>query len=406
VDLPFERCYVTALGFEAHVILGLNFTPSKDVKREFRETVSEGGDPTILFQLNNLFKPLSEIPLFNSIRYSLGYSVESASSDLARKIDRLLLQCNKEAVELLQSHIGAGLGENKPLPSLEVISTALPRSKILSFNERHQKQESGNLENSSLDRDLWESIGQSRPPNPWRWTWAQLYRSQRSDEYQFRSYQLLVHKPDLVRSGEFRIGDREPRQGESAFGLELSAYLRFRTARLGATLAIEEQLQRHRERLIALRNLLIPQLKNRGLLSLPPYRVLLRGMDYLAEMNAIRFSRDHLVSQLEDERTRIWITDSLQGAKRSSRDSDSPVDFITDWWDRVESLESNVRSRLERTESTYEQLFSIMNAQGTFFLQFAVFVLTLVLLWLTAEQYGADPIDIFVRSIKKSGFWN
>jgi hypothetical protein len=175
---------------------------------------------------------------------------------------------------------------------------------------------------------------------------------------------------------------------------------------LGATLAIEEQLQRHRERLIALRNLLIPQLKNRGLLSLPPYRVLLRGMDYLAEMNAIRFSRDHLVSQLEDERTRIWITDSLQGAKRSSRDSDSPVDFITDWWDRVESLESNVRSRLERTESTYEQLFSIMNAQGTFFLQFAVFVLTLVLLWLTAEQYGADPIDIFVRSIKKSGFWN
>ena len=247
----------------------------------------------------NLSNSLSDLPLFNWTRYSFGFRRESESRDLQRKTDQFFLKCNREAADLLENHIGSGLAPRQPLPSLEVISTDLSRDELISHDEDRR---TNGASKQTLRNQFWRNIGQrSTPINPWRWEWGQLYRTRRSDKYGFRSHQMVVHRPDLVQLGDYRIDDREPREGETNFDLALSAYLRYRSVRLGALLAIREKFLRFRDRLVDLRNLLSPQLRSRsnaGLLL----KVVRKGAEILSGINAVRFSQNRLWSQIKDSR--------------------------------------------------------------------------------------------------------
>lgn len=376
----FSSCHVAAFGTEGYITLGLGFTPSDVCKDEFEKLLAEGGEFTTLLTLPNLFEPVSNLSLLSWVRYSLGFRQEPRSSDLQRKIDRLFLRCNREVADLLESYIGSGLALEKPLPSLEIISTDISRDQLLSHEEERER---GNSSERSLNNRFWTNIGQRHPPtNPWRWEWGQLYRTRRSDEYNFRSHQMVVHRPDLVQLEDYRIGDREPGEGETRFGLALRAYLRDRTSRLGAVLAIREQFLRFRDRLIYMRNLLSPQLRTRSSKRLP-LKVLWNGKEVLAGINAVHFSQKRLWSQVKDKRIRSWLFRAFRGAKRSGWNSEETVDFVDDWAEEVEALKSENQSRLERVESAYDKLFTIVNARATILLQLTLAMLTVLLLWLT-----------------------
>lgn len=375
-----KDCHVTAFGIEGYVFLGLNFTPSEECRDEFEDLVTERSETTSILTLPNLFKPIFNLSLFSWVRYSLGFRRESESAVLRREIDRFFLRCNREVADLLGSHIGSGLSPESPLPSLEIISTDIPRNQLLSYREEKRKE---NSSEQSLRHQFWTSIGH-RPPliNPWRWEWGQLYRTRRSDEYKSRGYQMVVHRPDLVELEDYRIDDREPGEEATHFGLALRAYLTDRTGRFGALLAIQEQFLRFRDRLVNLRNLLSPQLRNRSGIGLL-LKVVRKGTEVLSDLNAVRFSQKRLWSQVEKRRVRGWLFGSLHGAKRSKRDSKETVDFVDDWSDEIETLRNENQSRLERIESAYDKLFSIVNARVTFLLQITVVGLTFLLLWLT-----------------------
>lgn len=384
----FRRCHVAAFGVEGYISLGLDFTPSEKCRDEFKNLLTKGGEFTTLVTMPNLFESLSALSLFSWVRYTLGFRQESRSTDLQRKIDQFFLRCNREAADLVESNIGSGLAPEKPLPSLEIISTDIPRDELLSHEETSASR---NSQEQRLGYQFWTNIGERSPPlNPWRWEWGQLYQTQRSDEYGFRSHQMLVHRPDLVRLEDYRIGDRQPGEEESSFSLALRAYLGNRTDRFGALLAIQGKFLLFRDRLVDLRNLLSPQLGGRsgtGLLL----KVLRKGAQVLSSMNAVRFSQRRLWGQVEKKRVKWWLFRSLRGANRSQIDSEEPVDFVEDWGNEIETLKKSNQRRLERIESAYEKLFSIVNARVTFLLQLTVAVLTVALLWLTILMVTSNP---------------
>lgn len=379
-SLLFRSCHVMALGMEGYVALGLKFTPSEECRNKIKELLAEGGKPTILFTMPNLLNSLSDLSLFSRTRYFLGFSREPRSADLQRKIDRFFLRCNREAADLLENHIGSGLAPRQPLPSLEIISTDISRNELVSHDEDRRKK--GSSKRSFRNR-FWRNIGQHAPPtNPWRWEWGQLYRTWRSDEYGFRSHQMVVHRADLVQLEDYRIDDREPREGETKFDLALRAYLIHRVGEFGALLAIREQFLRFRDRLVNLRNLLSPQLRNQSSTGLL-LKVLIKGTEVLSEINAVRFSQARLWSQVNREKVKNWLFRSSRGAKRSQRESEEAVDFVEDWTDEVKTLKNGNQNRLQRIDSAYEKLFTIFNAHATVLLQFTVAGLTVLLLWLT-----------------------
>lgn len=375
-----DRCHVWANSVGDYIALSIVASPSEKCRKQFRQITDNGGEQSFLFYFPHLTRSLGELSLFSDLRFSLGYHEEPPSADFEKQVDRLFLKCNREITDKLNDHIGGGLGTQGPLPSLEVISTALPESQSPTqlWSGEDEKRKSAN---EALNQNFWSCIG-GVSTHPWKWSWGCLYSTDRSDKYSFRSYQMLVHRPNLADYGDYVVGS--VRDDESVSDVQLRGYFSFMGKRIGALLAIREQFFRFRKRLIRLRNQVSPQLGSELGTIRQIWRTLRKGTSQLTEINSIRFSQGRLWSAISEERKRGSLYRGLKGAERQRYDSDSTADFLEDWHDQLQELRASNRDRLERLESSYKALFSITNAQVTASMQLAIVILTVVLLILTA----------------------